>query len=180
MKTRIAVVLLLVAAWVAWPYWSAYRLVEAINEGDVQQLEQRVDWLELRAGLHQNIADELVEATAGESRGIAGALAAIAGPTLIDRMVTALVNPTTLAMLVRQHASSEAAGGRSLGSLPEIDRSKIRYAFFTGPLTFEIDVAAGEGEPELGLVFRFQGSWRLSRLRLPEDEIRRLVEDRLN
>ncbi len=190
MRSAVIFVVVLILCWIAWPYWAAYDLARAIRDGDTAEVAQAVDWESVRGGLSTDFKALLAETVGGKS-GSAGALgsviAAFAGPTIVDQMVEKVVNPDTLALLVRKRAMDETAAPAPAAAQPApaakapssggIDYRAVRYAFFTGPATFEIDVARHPDDEPLGLVFSYEGRWKLSRIDLPLGDLRRIVSE---
>ena len=157
----IAVGAALLLLYVASPYYSIWRFGEALRAHDMDALTARVDFNAVRGSLKQQIRDHFLGVLAKKKKDrLAQFLAANAGDPL-DQLIDAYITPEGLAAIISDPAPIKNAN--SLSSLPsldgsrkEIDWSKARHAFFTGPRDFAVD---HEG---IKLRFRFNGlGWKL-------------------
>jgi hypothetical protein len=99
-KIILLVLCLLLAFYVGWPLWSAYRIHAALEANDTQTLEHKVDFPSVRASLKPVIASEVdraMERAAGRGGGlgqiIGGALKQQVGPQLVETILNAFVTP---------------------------------------------------------------------------------------
>jgi hypothetical protein len=152
----ICVVFLLV--YTASPYLSFWRFTKALRSGDSAAISSRIDFPAVRTSLKKQLVARFARATTG--RKLWGNL----GPTLIDTIVDTYATPEGIAALL-----SNPGALKSLQTPRQFkfstgkgeDRSKIKYAFFTGPRSFVVE---REG---IKLRFRFRGlSWQLNDLDL--------------
>jgi len=152
----VCVVLLIVYG--ASPYFSFWRFTVAVRSGDSAAINARVDFPAVRASLKKQLVARFVHATSGQKRW------ANLGPTLIDVIIETYATPDGIAALI-----SNPGALKNLQNLRQFqfssgkpeDWSKVKYAFFTGPLSFVVD---REG---IKLRFRFTGSgWQLNDLDL--------------
>lgn len=170
----------LVLAYAAYPYWSLYRLGEALKVGDESALKHYVDWSAVRSGLKEDFSGMLSRNTgraigAGESEAAIGGLiaSAIAG-ALLDAVVDALVTPEGLAAMIREGRAREGApvpDGHS-GQRPRVHealREHLSFAFFSGPGTFEAVFETEKGDQVVAVMQLNGMRWQLVRLRLPDD-----------
>ena len=170
-KYVIAVVAAVLLLYLASPYYSIWRFGEALRAHDMNALSARVDFDAVRGSLKQQIRDHFLGVLKKKKKDrLAQFLAANAGDPL-DQLIDAYVTPEGLAAIISDPAPIKNAS--SLSSLPgitgaqprEIDWSKFRHAYFTGPRDFAVD---HEG---IKLRFRFNGlSWKLHALDLQLDE----------
>jgi hypothetical protein len=58
-KLLFAVLALALGFYVAWPIWSAYRLFQGLESGNVQLIDAKVDFAEVRRGLRPLVAAEI-------------------------------------------------------------------------------------------------------------------------
>lgn len=181
------------AGWVAWPYYTAYGLVVATRTGDVSFLENHVAWNSVREGLRNDLNAAFLQKLAADtniSSGKPGAalgagFAAVLGPAIVDRMVNAYVTPQVVANLNRKSNADIAAAepavpaasniSEAIKSARNIRWNEIKYAFFAGgPFTFRIDFLPETNAPSqhtISLLFKWNGSWKLTRILLPVGEI---------
>jgi len=188
---------ILVAAgvgWIAWPYYCVYELATALRDGDVSVLENRVAWDSVRRGLRDDLNVILVKALdtdpkikTNESGAAFAGLAAILVPALTDRMIDSHVTAQAIATS-RRDANADpvypgAAGTTNKDFAETIQKARrvrwdwIKYAFFSGgPLTFKVEFAPEDDWPfksPATAIFKWDGSWRLTRLLFPSDAFKR-------
>lgn len=190
MKKILAVALLLVIGWTAWPYWAAWSLANAVKKGDAVAIEGKVDWEPLRAGLRDEAKSFMMAKIAADSKkdekgmgAFAASLAAMMGPKIVDGLVDSMVTPQGIARLVSGQSPAAAAAASAAQPDPKPQGTGFRYdlvkwAFFSDPTTFRIDVAAADGSKKADgspvvttMLFRWSGSWKLSRIFLPLDQL---------
>lgn len=140
------------------PYFSFWRFTVAVRSGDSAAINARVDFPAVRASLKKQLIARFVHATSGHKRW------ANLGPTLIDAIIDAYATPDGIAALISNPGALKNLQNprqfRFSSGKPE-DWSKVKYAFFTGPLSFVVD---REG---IKLRFRFTGlGWQLNDLDL--------------
>jgi len=163
----IAVLLALALFYLASPYYSVWRFSEALRAHDMNALSDRVDFNAVRGSLKQQIRDHFLGVLKKKKKDrLAQFLAANAGDPL-DQLIDSYITPEGLAAIISDPAPVKNAS--SLSSLPgiegtpprEIDWSKFRHAYFTGPRDFAVE---HEGTK---LRFRFNGfGWKLHMLDL--------------
>jgi len=147
----ICFVLLLVYG--ASPYVSFWRFRAAVQTRDAAAISSRVDFPAVRASLKRQLVTRFANRTNSHKRW--GNL----GPTLIDAMIDAYVTPQGIAELLSnpealKNLKSPREFHFELGK--NINLSKVKYAFFTGPRSFVVD------HDGIKLMFHFTGSgWQL-------------------
>ena len=114
-KVLISVLLLLVAAYVGWPYYTLYRINASLEAEDRATLDTLVDWQAVREGLksevealHTPTASPRAEGQEGESSALVGGLAALIAPRMNEMLVDAYATPQGLARLIREGRVEEA------------------------------------------------------------------------
>jgi DUF2939 family protein len=152
----VCVVLLLVYG--ASPYFSFWRFTVALRSGDSAAIGSRVDFPAVRASLKKQLAARFAHAASGHKRWTN------LGPTLIDAIVDAYATPDGIAALLSNPGALknlQAPQQFRFSTGKTVNWLKVKYAFFTGPRSFEVD---REG---IKLRFRFTGSgWQLNDLDL--------------
>jgi hypothetical protein len=162
----VTIAVCVVAATAVWFYWSprlaAKRLHDAARAGDVEALNQLVDFPLLREQLKADLKTSLLESVSKKDDGFGKALAAGLGVLMIDGLVDQIVSPSGIAALVRYGSADSAR------TQPEPRLStKMRYRdASTFLLTMrDLDRPANDA---ITFVFRRSGmSWRLVRLEIP-------------
>ena len=161
-----AIIVVLLLLYVAWPYYSVWRFGEAIRLHDMPALAARVDFGAVRGSLKQQIREKFLGALNDKQRERLTQFLHSSKNDPLDQLIDAYVTPEGLAALIADPGPVKNA--TSISSLPSLDRSgkeidwsKFRNAFFTGPRDFAVD---HEG---VKLRFRCNGiSWKLHALDL--------------
>jgi len=192
MKKIVAALAVAICAWIAWPYWSLYSLIAAVRDADIVGLEASVDWNSVRAGLRDDLKAALMakmakETQGAEDNGLQMGIAMMLGPMIVDKAIDSYVTPQGLISLLKAQApqNNQAAAGTNAGTSstsavtsepahqPRLTWDQIRYAFFTGPTSFRIDVSGKQGtdfqDQIITLLFRWDGSWKLTRVLVPPE-----------
>jgi len=140
------------------PYFSFWRFTTALQSGDSAAISSRVDFPAIRASLKKQLAARFARATTSHKRW------SKLGPSLIDAIVDAYATPDGIAALLSNPGalkSLQAPQQFSFSTGKNVNWSKLKYAFFTGPRSFEVN---REG---IKLRFRFTGTgWQLNDLDL--------------
>jgi hypothetical protein len=143
MRKSLAVFVILLGAYAAWPYLSLYRIGQDVRHGDVAALGADMDWPQLRSGLKADIAEGIagVPAHASTISFPGGASADDLPPfgagfatSVADNVVDRTVTPQRLAGSV---ATYRAAGAAPIG---------VGRAFFTGPTRFVVALRVGQDD----------------------------------
>lgn len=190
MKKVVLVFVLVGIAWIAWPYYAVYDLVTAVQNGDQEALERRIDWPSLRQGLRDDFNSMFMRKLAADAQrkrdepgaALGASLAALMGPAIIDRAIDAYVTPSGIAALIKNGRPAPASQGLSAPDRPtpttpseagDFKFDRVKYAFFShSPTTFRIEVAPPVGattKDNSVLLFKWDGEWRLSRIFFPKD-----------
>jgi Protein of unknown function (DUF2939) len=152
----IGVLLLLIYG--ASPYFSFWRFSTAVQSRDAAAINSRVDFPAVRASLKKQLVARFASRTSSHKRW--GNL----GPTLIDAIIDAYVTPEGIAeLLSNPEALKNLKAPREFHFEfgKNVNLSKVKYAFFTGPRTFVVD------RDGIKLRFHFTASgWQLYELDL--------------
>jgi hypothetical protein len=182
-----AVILVLAAAWIAWPFWTAHRIVRAVETQDTAALTPLVDWPELRDGLKGDLTrrakDEMTRGDLGQGalgQVLASGLGGLLAPTLVEALVDNLVTPEGLTQLVqlgrdgaqilRPQGGGQGSGNQKEGSHDRAGKLKLGGAWFTTPTRFRFSLSHEDKPDQPGptVVLAFeQFGWKLVRLNLP-------------
>ena len=142
----------------ASPYFSFWRFTAAVQSRDAAAISARVDFPAVRASLKKQLVARFANHAPTHKRW------SNLGPTLIDAIIDAYITPEGIAALLSNpEALKNLKAPREfhfeLGK--EINLSKVKYAFFTGPRSFVID------HDGVKLTFHFTRSgWQLRELDL--------------
>jgi len=120
----------------ASPYFSFWRFTAAVQSRNAPAISSRVDFPAVRASLKKQLVTRFAKHTDSHKRW--GNL----GPTLIDAIIDAYVTPEGIAALLSNpEALKNLKAPREfhfeLGN--NVNLSKVKYAFFTGPRSFVVD-----------------------------------------
>lgn len=151
------------------PYYALWRFLGALKTGNTVELRNRVDFRDVRETMKKQLREHFFPRSPDDKakKNRLNTMLAQMGPTLIDQLVEAYLTPDGLVALVanpRINAMSDrptatATAGADLPSLP--NASKVRYAFFTGPTDFLVDLNGTK------LRFEFDAAgWRVHRVEL--------------
>jgi hypothetical protein len=116
-KAIIAIAALVLAAiaglYFGSPYWAAYSLEQAAQNGDADRIDMLSDMPQIREGLKSQISAALAQKlNAPDTKGNPfAALGALLAPTLVGKVVDAYVTPEGIAQIVKS--------GRPTAQAPE-------------------------------------------------------------
>lgn len=185
LKWPLIALAVLLALYMASPYYAFWRFTEALKAGDQKRFESMVDFRAVRESLKTQLKAKLAEGRANEpkqEKSLLG-LSEQFAPRLIDTLVEAYVTPSGLAALLadaKNVNAARAAGGSTAAAAPnpgaiaqpqevrdKLGFKSVRYAFFTGAREFMIDVDGTK------LRFRFSKfRWTLKAIEPELGEIR--------
>lgn len=154
MKTLIAILILCLAAFVAWPYYHVWRLDQAAILDDRAELNRLVDLEAVRDQIERRLNKEVNSAVGEVSNAFVDWLQTgiqLMGSEAVERMVT-------LDWVREQLLSKTGSGGQS-GFVDQIS-----YAFFDRPTGFLVRI--GElGEDPVHFRLTLEGAgWRVTAL----------------
>lgn len=196
-RTRwiVLAVVLLLAVYLASPYYAFWRFSAALRARDAEQLQSWVDFPSLRKSMKKQLNAKLASLRPKNPKRqkVFDTLSDAFGSSVLDGVVDAYLTPEGLAAFLanprlpnvpgapaseRPSAADDAAPAdpepliapetSAHGPLGQrIDWSRVRYAFFTGPRDFLVDV---EGTK---LRFRFSGfRWKLRGVELDLEKLK--------
>ncbi len=159
----LAAVLAVGATYVAYPYYTLYRLGEAIRQGDSTTLQSLIDWPSVREGIKEDVCDLVLDDPpytrqsanlppfgASFVRGIAS--------SSIDRAVT----PEALVAAVSTTSQPPVA---DVGA-----DVHVRWAFFDDPTSFSVSFKAPGQVGPIRLQMQLRNAhWRVRRVWLPAE-----------
>lgn len=160
------VAILIVAGYLAYPYWCAKRLADAIAMRDLDTIEEIVDFAKVREGIKSDIRSSLASSLKpGPGTGMLAAAAANLSGLFLDDVVTP------------EGISRFAVSGEMRGAMPDPAtartrlQARVRAMGFASPTTFRIVVGGPDDPPARWstLTMTLDGlSWRLTRVRIPD------------
>jgi DUF2939 family protein len=166
----------LAAAYLAYPYFTLYRLETALRHGDSARLAAMIDWEQVRDGLVDDICDRI---DGGVSKPPTAASSTYALPPfgssfmkgIAATAVESAVTPEGLTRMVSFRAVA-ADGHPTAARATSVAGSRVKWAFFDNPSTFSVWVrtpanAASDGPIKLRMELSRGGSWKITRVWLP-------------
>jgi hypothetical protein len=105
----ILVVIVLFAAWSAWPFFGLYALGRAVQSGDIARIEERVDYAALGRSLRNQVLATYVRQTGLPlDRGLVGNLAS----AIADPVITKILSRLALAQFLQSGWPTPVLGDR--------------------------------------------------------------------
>ncbi|MFI5408064.1 DUF2939 domain-containing protein [Kaistia sp. UC242_56] len=176
--------------YVASPYFAIWSIYHSATTGDALALDEKIDWLTVRAGLKEQLGAAMVAGAVKNAKEdqFAAGLMALAGPVVIDRAIDTYVNSQNLVQLIRDDEKRRAerrkiaaptinikVEDQTLANdhFPQKDLSlntdSITYAFFTSPTRFRLSIG-DKDKGVLNVLMRFSpGGWEVYRIGLPDE-----------
>jgi hypothetical protein len=152
------IIFVLALFYAAYPYWTLYRLDQALETHDTPRLDAIIDWPSVRRTLRDDMVAaaraKLLPNDADEGRRFGGDLLTAWGTTLIDAATRGLLTSDALAALYDER---RRAGAPSL-------LHAIRLAFFRSPTSFDVEVETGRDDRVRFAMTLESGAWRITRL----------------
>lgn len=182
----IIALILLLALYIASPYYAFWRFTVALRAGDATQLERTVDFPSVRKSLRKQLSSSIAafRPQNPKRQKMFDAISSALGPSVIDSLLDAYMTPEGLAAFLANPTIPGVTPPRPGSAIPgavapaprdtsqatidrHIDWSKVHYAFFTSPRDFLVDA---EGTK---LRFRFNGlRWRLKEVELDVSKLK--------
>ncbi len=167
MRRLFLVLLILLAAYVGYPYLTLYWVDQALLTDDNQALERLVDFPRVRDDLKADVKGDVAAKARdiAEKRPILGtfgeALAKLLAPSLVDSGVDALVTPEAVLdnPTVVEHRKND-----------ESFVDFVEYAFFSSPTTFKVTLKDPDkpDSPAVAAIMALTGwQWRVVGIDLP-------------
>ena len=175
-----AVTLFAAFIYIAAPFATAWNIREAVRNGNSDYLSAAIEWPTVRETLKPSIARIALNLPDAEQAPNADAgfwqrFKAYWGQGAVDHMVDSYVTPEGLPQLfkLRQAYRDYVASDESTKTTPLYERisrawARVKRAEFTGPATFEIDMA-DKNDPTriyLGKLQLTRIGWKLTELRI--------------
>jgi hypothetical protein len=175
MKKIALLIVVLVAAYVAYPYLALYRLGKALRGQDLDAVENKVDWTRVRQGVKDDAnAALLARVKPDDANPLTGLGVAIVGK-LASPVVDATVTPAGLVAVAVADKPTLATLVTQLYVPAPADRPlpRLTHSMFSGLVAFDATVMPrGVTSPDgaIGLRLELEGGyWMLTRVRLPAD-----------
>jgi uncharacterized membrane protein YvbJ len=174
MKNKKLIISILLPAlavlYVASPYLALKSLHSAVEDGDRDKLENRIDFPTVRNNLKDDVNAMMASAMAEVSEEDADdsgmeAFAMIFASTIVDGMIDGFVTPSGISKLIKEGQLEEEDKETTVSEENE-EMPELTYAFFQSPTKFKATLGN-----DLTLILKLDGlSWKLVRLIIPEDE----------
>lgn len=163
---------LALCAFVAWLYVSPYvayrQLTRAADRGDVQALNEVVDFPALRASFKENVKTAVAREISPDEGNAFAAVGGVLAGALVGRVVDAAVTPAGIAALTRGNDPTDGEGrGARDGENPGLERDR-RYEGVNRFAVRHLDRETGEERFAL-LLHRDGLGWKLSGIRFGRD-----------
>ncbi len=186
--------LVVVAAYLTWPFVEAYQLAQAVRAGDERGFLERVDLAKVR----RSIAYQAIAHASGGEAGAVGTADGAGGDgqeilaNLIDARLAELLTPATVFELLGGRSGGGVSPGAEgpdgqdpagaapgLTDLADIDVSLLRGVSFRSPSRLRITVGENDDPAEWAeLTFeRAALRWQLTAVRLPRSVLEAAVPD---
>src|SRR5262245_39452154 len=160
------------ALYVASPYYTLWRLKQAVENKDSLALESLVDWPRIRDQIKSELLASYVSTTT-DSGGLA-VLGTALGVAMIGPMIESFVQP---AAIIR-------ASENNPNFAEKIKSLDVRSGYFVGATAFRWDLEGppprfGDDPTRLGLILEFQApGWRVTHIDFPLEQITAQVKER--
>ncbi|MGO4704538.1 DUF2939 domain-containing protein [Microvirga sp. 2MCAF38] len=189
MRWTLRIGLLLIVAWVIFaisPYVALYRLSKAVEERNVAEIAERINFRTLRGSLtKQIVGDYLLQADGKEMTGINRQIAAEATATVADPIIAQILTPDVVVDLLDDGWPQQLLRENALSSHFDLSPNSLRKAwnFFVSSelrgfriIYFSLPADA-EPANRYRLQMRLSGlRWRLSGIDLPQALRQRLLD----
>jgi hypothetical protein len=173
MKKIAALIVVLAAFYVAYPYFALYRLGEALRAQDLEAVEGKVDWPRVRQGIKDDVnAALLAKVKPDDTNPLAGLGVALAGK-VASPVVDATVTPSGLIAVANADRPTLETLVTQIYVSGAVDRPlpRLIHSAFSGPATFDATIRPREATSDDGAIhLRLElegGYWMLTRIRLP-------------
>jgi hypothetical protein len=172
--------LLIAILYIGAPFVTAWNIREAVRNNNSQYLASAIEWPSVRETLKPSITRIVLSLPDPEQRPAADQslwqrFKAYWGQGAVNQLVDTYVTPEGLPKLftMRKAYRDYVSGDDGTNALPILDRigrawARVKRAEFTGPTTFEIDMA-DKNDPArlyLGKLKLTRSGWKLTELRL--------------
>ncbi len=175
MRRLFLLILILLAIYLAYPYWTLYRLQNALLSNNAETLKKIVDFPAVRANMQKQVQGGLLKKSQelGKKAPVRGdigeALTRAFGPSVVGGSIDSLVTPEAVLSnpTIVEHRENQEGFGDFL-----------KWAFFSAPTTFTIQSQNPEkaDAPVITSTMNLEGfRWRITDIDLPP--LKTLVPD---
>jgi len=179
MKRLIALLIVLMLAFVAYPYLSLYFVYNSIEKGDETALETQADWDAVRAGFKEDLsaaAAREAERNAKKLGPLGEVLTNALAPAVVDSLVDAYVTPRGLIKLVRSGGDLNQPPKKDQPPATDENGQKVAvtWAFFDTPGDFRVSFEDPKNANLTGvsLIMALEGAqWKITRIKLPIENL---------
>ncbi|WP_105102422.1 DUF2939 domain-containing protein [Microbulbifer pacificus] len=180
-----ALPVVLLAVYMALPWYSAHKLIEAAHHQDLETMERYVDFPQLRSNMRKHLLEELQVSMERELSPELGKLFSAGADILLAPLLDHLISPRGISDLIQGQKDWSALerelegifGGSSRPSPPSVPPGQspdeherhwqLQHWRFTGLNTVEVICGNRNEEPEVQLLLLRKGlHWRLVDIRL--------------
>jgi hypothetical protein len=175
-KPILSALVVVAAAYAAYPYVALYRLQAALRSGNSATLAAMIDWDQVRDGLKDQIAEDFVGSPApatGTMQTASAELPAFGASFIKGVASNAVDSEITPEAVVRMVGHTEALEEGEPDPLRAVAvrNTRITWAFFGDPTTFTLwlrtpNEAPGDDPVKLRMQLR-DGNWKITRVWLP-------------
>lgn len=188
-KPILSALVVIAAAYVAYPYVALYRLEAAFRSGNPSSLAAMIDWDQVRDGLKEDISDQVDGISAqpvGTTQPVVGTAQAASatlppfGSSFIkgiaSNAVDSVVTPESMARMAQPREDPAGDEPDPLQAV-SFQNARIKWAFFNSPATFSLwlrapNEAPGD-EPVKVRMALLDGEWKITRVWLPPSLLHR-------
>jgi len=174
MKKMVAAAALLlvaiVAAYVAYPYATAYLLREALAAGDQAELVRLIDFPRVRAGLKRDlpalVRSKMIRESEGWFAQFGAEIAIGLSPDILARRIDSKMTPASVIGLVVAPGAKAGRERDPTAIRAELQR-KLRTMGFVAPAIFEIEFGEPNDPPAKWVTLRLtidDLTWRVTRI----------------
>ncbi|SER17592.1 Protein of unknown function [Faunimonas pinastri] len=180
----IVAAVLVIAAYVAWPFLGLYQLASAIHSGDTNAALARIDVPAVRRSIVYQALNEgsRITKVGRHLKGFERQLALNASTSYVDQQLAGIVTPDFIEQLIAKGQIPEnfAPADPSATHAVSLPSNPLRYIHGWGlvsPVKFEVTLGVSSKQEDWGsLVLRRRGLlWRLTEVSLPQSVVQRLA-----
>ena len=151
-------------------------MVSAIEEGDREKIEEKIDFPKVRESLKEDYKAELMDSLLNDDMkdNIFGGIALVFAPALIDSLMNNYLTPAGISKLIKEGEIEDKKNGEDVSQIDSsVEFPDLKWAFFKSPMRFKA-ILKNNVEFKLEL----QGtSWRLTRITVPLDDVEKGKQD---
>jgi hypothetical protein len=164
-----------------YPYFTLWRISNALQARDGELLASFVDWPTFRENLRSDFKARVTARSMNSdpNQSIGSIIGTAIGLKLADSVIDSLVTPETLRGWGDTHRKTSLSApaqsaGRALDNLSSRDNtlmSRVSYAFFTSPTEYRVDISDPNKQFTVTTFLSFSNlSWKVTRLVWPESD----------